>query len=211
MANLFSPSSDLVLRIGLLLVVGTAMALTAALLIWGNPRLASGQPVHLAQPVMFSHEQHAGLLGLDCRYCHSSVEDSAFAGMPTAETCMHCHKQLYTQSKILEPVREAWRTGDPIAWRRVHDLPDFAHFDHRVHVSAGVACVSCHGDVTGMPLMRRVQPLTMGWCLDCHRHPGRELVPEHQVFSPSARPGSSAVAFSPERASTLTNCSACHY
>src|SRR3954471_7187909 len=135
------------------------------------------------QPVMFSHEHHVGGLGIDCRYCHTSVEKSAFAGMPPTETCMTCHSQLWTQAPLLAPVRESLATHQPIQWNRVHDLPDFVYFDHSIHVQKGVGCSSCHGRVDRMPLVWKDQTLYMKWCLECHRQPEKFVRPRTEVFN----------------------------
>ena len=121
------------------------------------------------QPIQFSHERHVAGNGIDCRYCHTSVEDSAFAGIPPTKTCMNCHSQIFSNSPYLEPVRESFRSGKSIAWTRVHDLPDFVYFNHSIHVAKGVGCTTCHGQVDRMPLMWREKSLQMDWCLDCHR------------------------------------------
>lgn len=123
------------------------------------------------QPVPFSHDHHVSGLGLDCRYCHTSVEKSSFAGIPSTEICMGCHSQIWKNSELLAPVRESYRTGQSLQWTRVHDLPDYVYFDHSIHVAKGVACESCHGRVDQMPLMRKAHALHMEWCLECHRHP----------------------------------------
>ncbi|WP_010582175.1 cytochrome c3 family protein [Schlesneria paludicola] len=135
------------------------------------------------QPIPFSHEHHVSGLGIDCRYCHTSVETSSFAGMPATETCMSCHSQVWKDSPMLEPVRASLRTGKPLAWTRVHDVPDFVYFDHSIHVAKGVGCESCHGRVDQMPLMRRAHTLQMGWCLDCHAHPERSIRPLDEIYS----------------------------
>src|SRR6185436_12223236 len=124
-----------------------------------------------AQPVQFSHKHHVSDDGIDCRYCHTTVETGAVAGLPPTKTCMNCHSQLFADSPYLEPVRESWRTGKPIQWTRVHDLPDFAYFDHSIHVNKGVGCSTCHGNVSQMPLMYQASSLQMEWCLSCHRNP----------------------------------------
>lgn len=134
------------------------------------------------QPIPFSHEHHVADVGIDCRYCHTSVETSAYAGMPTTATCMNCHTELFSDAPMLEPVRASYRTGEPLRWTRVNDLPDFVYFDHSIHVSKGVGCASCHGDVSSMPLMWREKTLHMQWCLDCHRAPGPHLRPPDRVF-----------------------------
>lgn len=134
-----------------------------------------------SQPVPFSHQHHVGALGIDCQYCHTSVDRSPFAGLPDTGTCMTCHSQLWTNADMLEPVRASFREGQPLHWTRVHDLPDFVYFNHQVHVNNGVGCESCHGRVDRMPLMRQAKPLTMKWCLDCHRDPGPQLRERDQI------------------------------
>lgn len=133
------------------------------------------------QPVSFSHALHAGQLGMDCRYCHTTVEKAAFAAVPPTQTCMNCHKQVRTTSPRLLPVRESYASGLPIPWVKVHDLPDYTYFNHSAHVRAGVACASCHGRVDTMEVVQQVQPLSMGWCLDCHRSPDPHLRPPELV------------------------------
>ena len=137
------------------------------------------------QPIQFSHERHVAGNGIDCRYCHTTVETSGFAGIPPTKTCMNCHSQIFANAPFLEPVRESFRTDKPIAWTRVHDLPDFAYFDHSIHVAKGVGCSTCHGPVDKMPLMRKQNSLQMEWCLDCHRHPERYVRPREEVFNMS--------------------------
>ncbi len=134
------------------------------------------------QPVPFSHQHHVGGLGIDCRYCHASVESAAFAGMPATKVCMNCHAQIWADSPMLEPVRESYRTGQSLAWNRVHRLPDFVFFDHSIHVKKGVGCATCHGRVDEMPLTRQTASLYMEWCLDCHRRPERFVRPRELVF-----------------------------
>ncbi len=141
---------------------------------------AEGAPVH--QVVPFSHKHHAGEDGIDCRFCHASVETSRFAGIPSLATCMNCHSQLFTDQPVLRPLMTAARTGGPLAWNRVHNLPDFVYFDHAIHVHKGVGCSTCHGEVDRMPLMHRVASLDMQWCLDCHRAPERFLRPLDEIY-----------------------------
>jgi len=143
-----------------------------------------------AQPVAFSHQHHYTGLGIDCRYCHTSVESSSFAGIPPTKTCMNCHSQIWTNAPMLEPVRESYRTGKSLVWTRVHDLPDFVYFDHSIHVNKGVGCDSCHGPVDKMPLTWQHASLQMEWCLNCHRAPEKFLRPskvqgsdENQIFN----------------------------
>jgi hypothetical protein len=135
------------------------------------------------QPVPFSHQHHVAGLGIDCRYCHTSVETSNFAGIPPTKTCMNCHAQIWTGAALLEPVRESFRTGKSLMWTRVNDLPDFVYFDHSIHVNKGVGCNTCHGPVDRMPLMFNYASLQMEWCLDCHRAPEKYLRPRDQVFN----------------------------
>lgn len=175
----------------------------------------TGQGVVLKQPVPFSHDHHTAGLGLDCRYCHTSVEESSFAGIPPTQTCMNCHSQIWTNAEILEPVRASWRSGEPIEWRRVHDLPDFVYFNHSIHVARGVACETCHGPVNEMPLMYQASSLQMEWCLDCHRNPEKYVRPREEVFNFDWEPeedqeiiGSRLV--NEYGISSMTNCTTCH-
>lgn len=212
MANIFSERADLLLRACLVVAGLAALGATGAFFVLGNPRVRPSMGYAPPQPVMFSHEHHVGRLGLDCRYCHAHTEESDFAGLPAAETCMNCHLQLYTTTAMLQPIRDAWASGTPVAWRRVYLVPDFVRFSHKVHVNNGVACVSCHGRMDEQPLTRLSTPMTMGWCLDCHRHPEGNLVSRSDVFSVAATPGAaSGQAPHVDRPELLTNCSACHY
>jgi hypothetical protein len=133
------------------------------------------------QPVPFSHARHAGELGMDCRYCHVQVEKTAKATVPPSETCMNCHARVRTKSAVLEPIRESYATGKAVEWVKVHDLPDYVYFNHSAHVSRGVGCVSCHGRVDTMVRVAQVEPLSMGWCLECHRAPEKHLRPRDKV------------------------------
>jgi len=135
------------------------------------------------QPVPFSHQHHVAGLGIDCRYCHTSVEKSSFAGIPPTKTCMNCHSQIWVGAPLLEPVRESFRSGKSLVWTRVNDLPDFVYFDHSIHINKGVGCNTCHGPVDRTPLMFNYASLQMEWCLDCHRNPAKHLRPRDQVFN----------------------------
>ncbi len=163
-----------------LAAIGAPVYLTVLFYYGASPKtLAVGfQPI---QPVPFSHAVHAGDLGMDCRYCHSTVEDSAHAAVPTASTCMNCHERILPDSPKLLPVREAARNGEPLEWLRVHDLPDYVYFNHSAHLSKGVGCVECHGRVDRMDVVTQEQPLSMGWCLDCHRNPDERIRPKDEV------------------------------
>lgn len=183
MPQLFSPSSNTLARLAPPMVL-----LGIGALAWGfhtslfSP-FATDVGVPVEQPVPFSHEHHVGGLGIDCRYCHTSVETSAFAGIPPTETCMTCHSQVWRDAPVLAPVRESWTTDRPLHWTRVNDLPDYVYFDHSIHVQKGVACVSCHGRVDRMPLMAKEHSLYMRWCLDCHRAPEAHVGPKSEVFA----------------------------
>lgn len=133
------------------------------------------------QPVPFSHELHNGQLGIDCRFCHSNVEKSGHANVPTAQTCMNCHSAIKTTSPLLAPVRESYESGDPVEWVRVHQAPDYVYFNHAVHVNRGVSCVSCHGKINEMPVVTHAEPLSMGFCLECHRNPEAHIRPLSEV------------------------------
>jgi hypothetical protein len=167
------------------------------------------------QPIQFSHEHHVGGLGIDCRYCHTSVEVSAFAGLPATETCMHCHAYIWTESPFLAPVRDSFRTGQSIAWTRVHDLPDFVYFNHSIHVHKGIGCVTCHGRVDRMPLLAKAQSLQMEWCLECHRAPERFVRPREFVFRMDWQPQEDQLTLGRRlvqdyNIARLTTCSTCH-
>ena len=142
----------------------------------------SGTDVFVDQPVPFSHQHHVGQLGLDCRYCHTSVEETASAGMPPTKTCMNCHSQIWTNAAMLEPVRASFRTDESIPWVRVHDLPDFVYFNHSIHVAKGIACEVCHGAINDMPLVYKANTLFMEWCLKCHESPEKFVRPKETVF-----------------------------
>jgi len=139
--------------------------------------------VRKPQPVPFSHQHHVSGLGIDCRYCHTSVETSSFAGIPPTKTCMNCHSQIWTNAQLLEPVRASFKSGESLEWTRVNQLPDFVFFNHSIHVTEGVGCNTCHGPVDKMPLMYQQESLQMEWCLSCHRAPEKNLRPRDQVFN----------------------------
>jgi hypothetical protein len=134
------------------------------------------------QPVPFSHQHHVGVLGIDCRYCHTSVEHSSFAGIPATKICMNCHSQMWVGSYMLEPVRQSYRNNESIRWSRVYNIPGFVYFDHSIHIHNGVGCASCHGRIDEMPFTYQVPSLLMEWCLDCHRKPENHLRPRAKVF-----------------------------
>ena len=170
------------------------------------------------QPVAFSHQHHVTGLGIDCRYCHTSVETAASAGMPSTAVCMNCHKQIWADSPYLEPVRASFKTGKPLEWIRVHDLPDFAYFNHSIHVNKGVGCSTCHGRIDQMPVVSQASSLQMEWCLECHRRPENFVRPKEKVFDMEWRPPADqkqkglelVKTYRIQGADVLTSCSTCH-
>ena len=167
------------------------------------------------QPVPFSHRLHAGELGMDCRYCHNTVEVSAKAAIPPTATCMNCHDKVQGDSAQLEPVRDSWATGEPMRWERVHDLPDHVYFNHSAHVTRGVGCVECHGRIDQAEVVRQEEKLTMGWCLDCHRNPEDALRPVSEVTNMDWVAEDQAalgalLAAERDINPPVTNCSGCH-
>lgn len=167
------------------------------------------------QPVQFSHLHHVGDDGIDCRYCHLSVETSSFAGIPSTEVCMNCHTQVWANSPYLEPVRQSWQTGKPITWERVHDLPDFVYFNHSIHVAKGVGCDTCHGQLDRMNGIWKNQPMSMEWCMECHFNPAKYVRPKDQVFNASYQPPADQMALGNRlvqeyQIQSLISCSTCH-
>jgi predicted CXXCH cytochrome family protein len=210
----FSPRAALAVRL-VVTGCGLGLVLLVALGVWHARAYEQiGEP--LEQPIPFSHKHHVGDDGIDCRYCHTTVETEADAGLPSTQVCLGCHSQLYQDQAMLAPLRASLASGRPIAWRRVHVLPDFVFFAHSVHVAKGVACVECHGPVDQMPLEWRVQPLQMQWCLGCHRDPAPHLRPKSQEFVLDAPPSSQAEGRALAQAAHLesrrrmTDCSTCH-
>jgi hypothetical protein len=179
---------------------------------------ATGQHDFIEQPIQFSHAHHVGGVGLDCRYCHTSVETSAFAGIPPTKTCMNCHSQIWSTAPILEPVRASFRDDVNLSWIRVHDLPDFVYFSHKIHVKQGVGCATCHGEIDKMPLTYQANSLLMEWCLDCHRAPEKYLRPRDQVFNMAYEPPANQLElgltlkkqYNVASVEHLTSCSVCH-
>jgi hypothetical protein len=187
-------------------------------LVYARSSYGTNAGVVRVQPVQFSHEHHVGVLGIDCRYCHTSVEDSSFAGIPPTKTCMNCHSQIWTGSFMLEPVRESYRTNQSLRWKRVYNLPGFVYFEHGIHVQKGIGCASCHGRIDEMPLTYQVPSLLMEWCINCHRHPENEIRPRDQVFNMKYEkpPDQGELArqlvadYGIRDARYLTSCTVCH-
>ena len=182
MAQIFSPRADTIGKIAMASLATLPIVLIGlAYTVMGSSYMTE-QSITREQPVPFSHAHHVGGLGLGCRYCHESVEKARFAEIPPTETCMTCHSQIWTNASMLAPVRASLAKDQSIHWRRVHVLPDYVYFDHSIHVAKGVGCSTCHGEVDRMPLMKQAAPLTMGWCLTCHRNPERFVRPRGAVF-----------------------------
>jgi hypothetical protein len=217
MAQIFHRSTNFLSRLSIF----GALFFPAALgglswVIYGSSWI-TGAGMAVDQPVPFSHQHHVSGLGIDCRYCHTSVEQSSFAGIPPIKTCMTCHSQIWNESPMLEPIRQAYRSGVAIQWTRVHDLPEFVFFNHSIHVKKGIGCASCHGRVDQMPLTWQVHSLHMRWCLDCHRAPERYLRPLDQVYNMSWEPppdqlerGRALIEHYQINVHQLTDCVMCH-
>jgi hypothetical protein len=215
MAQIFHPSFNTFSKVS---IFGAVFFLGAGLWAWDRTlRSPWTTQVDVAreQPVPFSHQHHVQGLGIDCRHCHVYAEESASAGIPPTKTCMGCHSMVWPDSEVLAPVRESYASDRPIPWTRVHDLPDFAYFDHSIHVAKGVGCTTCHGQVDEMPLMWRAASLDMAWCLDCHRDPAANVRPRDRIFDVDWDPDSltsaerSALAAEYHLESAM-NCSDCH-
>jgi hypothetical protein len=184
MPQLFPAKMNVLARISLFGVPFLLAGLLWGGLVFTRSSYGTGMKQSIVQqPIPFSHQHHAGVLGIDCRYCHTSVEDSSFAGIPPTKTCMNCHSQIWVGSPMLEPVRESYKTGESLRWRRIYNLPGFVYFDHSIHVQKGVGCSTCHGRVDQMPFMYQESTLLMEWCLECHRNPAEQVRPREEVFN----------------------------
>ena len=183
MAQIFDRSSNALARMSLVLTGLIVIALGVTLDELQRSPWVTRQGQRAEQPVPFSHKHHVQGLGLQCQYCHTTVEKSSYAGIPPTRTCMNCHAQIWTNAQLLEPVRQSWSTGQSIPWIKVHDLPDFVYFSHEIHVNKGIGCESCHGRVDQMPLMYEQNTLQMEWCLDCHRNPAKNLRPTSEIYN----------------------------
>jgi Cytochrome c7 and related cytochrome c len=218
MAQLFSPRANVHSRVTIVGVVILACGAgwATSTIYWSPYTTYVG--VAFDQPIPFSHKHHVGDDGIDCRYCHTSVEKSAFAGLPSTQTCMTCHSQLWTDAPALASVRESLATRRPLKWTRVSDLPDYVYFNHSVHVAKGIGCSDCHGRVDQMPLTRKAQTLYMRWCLDCHENPQKYIRPRDKVFDMAWQPPPNQLEegqelirqYHVDTSGRLTNCSACH-
>jgi formamidopyrimidine-DNA glycosylase len=215
MAQIFHRSTNTISRVSVFGGAAVVVVLVATLAAINRSSYVTEVGVARSQPVQFSHKHHVSDAGIDCRYCHTSVEESSFAGIPSTKICMSCHTQIWAESPILEPVRESFRTGKSLEWTRVHNLPGFVYFDHSIHVHKGVGCTTCHGRVDQMPLMWRENTLYMEWCLECHRNPEQFVRPREQVFNMDWQPPSDQIALGRKlmqqyETERLTSCSVCH-
>ena len=218
MAQLFPKSANVLAPASIVAVLLAGGGVVGALLAVDYAGFNQRRGETIEQPVPFSHEHHVSGLGIDCRYCHTAVEKSATAGIPPTATCYNCHKLIWNEAPMLEPVRSSFRTGQPLRWTKVHDLPDFVYFNHSIHVAKGVGCATCHGAVQKMRLMRSAQPLQMRWCLDCHRNPEKYLRPKEEVFNMDWQPPSNQEELGRELVAKykvrprkfLESCGTCH-
>jgi hypothetical protein len=217
MSQLFHPIANWIARASLVLALLGVIALAAFGYYLIRTPLMTGVGIAVAQPIPYSHKQHVGGLGLDCRYCHTSVETSNTAGIPPTETCMGCHAQIRTDSDVLEPLRASRETGQPLQWIRVHDLADFVYFNHAIHVQQGIGCETCHGRIDEMAVVAKTQTLHMDWCLDCHRAPEQYIRPREEVFTMGYTPPTDQATLGPQlvaeygiHVGQLTDCSVCH-
>lgn len=218
MSQIFHPSMNTIAKVSIFGGVFILAGVVALVMVFVRSAYATGVGVFVEQPVPFSHEHHVAGLGIDCRYCHTSVEVSSFAGIPPTETCMTCHSQIWTNAEMLEPVRASFREGKPIEWVKVHNLPDFVFFNHSIHVNKGVGCETCHGRVDQMALPYKANSLYMEWCLECHRQPEKYLRPKAEVVTMGWQPEGDQLALGAElvkayhiNKAQLTNCSVCHH
>jgi hypothetical protein len=213
---IFRPSANLIATTLLLLGCFVLLGLLVFWWYWPHTDYAQHLGAAVPQPVPFSHEHHVTGLGIDCRFCHSSVEQSSNAGLPATHVCMTCHSQVWTNAAVLAPVRGSLARDEPITWRRVADVPDYVYFNHSIHLAKGVGCESCHGAIAGMALTYKARPLTMEFCLSCHRNPGPQLRPRSALFDTEWQRGRDTASVAqllheyhvPDR--DLTECSLCH-
>jgi len=215
MPQIFHRSANTLSKLSLagLLIVAASGILLAMIL--GRSSYVTRAQEFVEQPVQFSHRHHVLDDGIDCRYCHTSVETSAFGGIPPTKTCMNCHSQIWSEAPILEPIRGSFRGGSPSRWIRVHDLPDFVYFNHSVHVKKGMGCETCHGRIDEMPLTLQQNSLQMEWCLNCHRNPEQYVRPRSEVFTMGYRPPVPQSVLGPQLVKEYgikgnTSCSTCH-
>lgn len=219
MAQVFPKSSNTLSKASIVVAGIVLGAVGLATININRTTYVNTQAMPIEQVVQFTHTHHVGSLGLDCRFCHTAVEESSYAGIPPSKTCMGCHSIVWKDAPILEPVRESFRNDTSVEWIKVHDLPEFVYFNHSIHVNKGVGCESCHGRVDKMPLMMRQNSLNMEWCLACHRAPEQFLRPKDQIFTMGWDPEKELGMTQAELGAKLkqennvqsrTNCATCH-
>ncbi len=215
MPQIFHRSTNTLSKVSIFGGVILAGTIVAAAITLDRGAFNTDVAVVKEQPVPFSHKHHVTDDGIDCRYCHTSVETSHFAGLPATEICMSCHSQIWSNAALLEPVRASWRTGESLQWTRVHDLPEYVYFNHSIHIAKGVGCATCHGRVDKMPLMFKANTLNMNWCLECHRQPEKFLRPKEEVFNMAYEAPSNQLELGRElvkkyHVQSLTDCYTCH-
>jgi hypothetical protein len=217
LAQIFHPSMNTISKASMLTLACGIIALIFVGAAYDRSPYITEVGVPIDQPVEFSHEHHVRELGIDCRYCHTSAETSSHAGIPPTHTCMTCHSQIWSTSPMLARVRDSYSTHTPIPWNRVHNVPDFAHFNHSIHINKGIGCSTCHGQINEMPQTWKVHTLRMEWCLDCHRDPARFIRPRDKIYDMSWKQlssldeGTRLLKEHGVRTDNLTNCSICHY
>ena len=215
MSQIFPRSANAIAKSSLFAVACLVILLTWMIGVIQRSDFVTAANEFVEQPVQFSHVHHVAGVGIECRYCHTSVEESSYAGIPPTKTCMNCHSQIWLDSPYLEPVRASFSTGRSLEWVKVHNLPDYVYFNHSVHIKKGVGCETCHGRIDQMPSVYQASSLQMEWCLDCHRDPSRYVRPRNMVYTMGYVPERSQEEIGPElvkayNIETRTTCSACH-
>jgi hypothetical protein len=216
--QLFTPGANTIARLSVVAAgLVAAIVLTYLLVRMHSPYTKAPVGIAVNQPVRFSHELHAGQLNVDCRYCHTSVEKTAYAGIPDTYTCMTCHSQVARYSELLQPVRDSYDNNTRIAWNKVHELAQHVYFNHSIHVNKGIGCESCHGRVDQMPMVWRNETMTMRWCLDCHQEPQQQIRPREEVYTFGYTPAEEQATLGPRlieeyhvQVDGLTDCAVCH-
>jgi len=214
-ALIFRPKHNTLARLSLVILAAGAGGTVGGLLIWPRTPYARGMQAPIEQPLQFDHRHHTRDEGIDCRYCHNTVDKSPFASLPPTQLCLNCHSQVWNKSPLLEPVRQSFIQNKPMIWNRVYKVPEFVYFNHSIHVNKGVGCATCHGRVDQMAAVEKATPLTMGWCLECHRHPEKNIRPVEEVtnmaWQPEGDPAESGRVFAEKNdVHTRTSCSTCH-
>lgn len=218
MAQIFNKSANNIAKISMIVVAVLGGVAFFAYTLIARSSYLTGRYLEVQQPVQFSHKHHVGDDGIDCRYCHQSVETTASAGMPPTQTCMNCHSQIWADSPYLEPVRASYRDNKPIEWERVHKLPGYAYFNHSIHVAKGVGCSTCHGQIDNMPAVFQENTLQMEWCIACHRAPEQFIRPKSEVFNMQWQDGDINAEertklkadYKIRSKEMMTSCSTCH-